>query len=155
EVVGKSRSRKAMGSDRPGVEGSLGEPSTAEVPADLLAHLWRFRNQFRDGRDAEKVLRAALRLGLDVFHASEGCVASVRPGGEEARVVYGVPPDGWWDRAMLAGFLRGEKVRIPHDLMLARIRRHGRMWGALAVRSPGTDYRWDARQALSSIGATA
>ena len=39
--------------------------------------------------------------------------------------------------------------------MLARIRRHGRMWGALALRSPGADYHWDARQALSSIGALA
>ena len=37
---------------------------------------------------------------------------------------------------MLADFLRGEKVRVPPELMLARIRRHGRMWGALAVRSP-------------------
>jgi signal transduction histidine kinase len=26
------------------------------------------------------------------------------------------------------------------------------MWGVLAVRSPGVEYRWDARQALSSIG---
>jgi signal transduction histidine kinase len=119
------------------------------------AHLWRFRNQFRDGRDADKVLRAALRLGLDVFHAPEGCVATVRPGGEEARVLFGVPPDGWWDRPMLAGFLRGEKVHVPPDLMVARIRRHGRMWGALAVRSPGAEYHWDARQALSSIGALA
>jgi signal transduction histidine kinase len=56
---------------------------------------------------------------------------------------------------MLAGFLRGDKVRVPLDLMLARIRRHGRMWGVLAVRSPGVEYRWDSRQALSSIGGLA
>src|SRR5205814_7799276 len=37
----------------------------------------------------------------------------------------------------------------------ARLRRHGRMWGALAVRAPGVEYHWDARQALSSIGALA
>ena len=35
------------------------------------------------------------------------------------------------------GFLRGDKVRVPPELMLARIRRHGRMWGALAVRAAG------------------
>jgi signal transduction histidine kinase len=120
-----------------------------------LQRLWRFRTQFRDGRDAEKVLRAALRLGLDVFGAPEGCLATVRPGSEEARIVFAMPPEGWWDRPLLAGFLRGDKVRVPRDLMLARIRRHGRMWGALAVRSPGTEYHWDARQALSSIGALA
>ena len=56
---------------------------------------------------------------------------------------------------MLAGFLRGDKVRVPPELMLARIRRHGRMWGALAIRSAGGDYHWDTRQAFSSIGALA
>src|SRR5262249_48503689 len=35
------------------------------------------------------------------------------------------------------------------------IRRHGRMWGALAVRSPGAEYHWDARQALSTVGSLA
>jgi signal transduction histidine kinase len=120
-----------------------------------LPHLWRFRNQFRDGRDAEKVLRAALRLGLDLFRAADGCVASVRPGGGEARVLFGVPPDAWWDRPLLTGFLRGDKVAVPADTMFARIRRFGRMWGVLAVRSPAAAYHWDARQALSSIGAVA
>ena len=56
---------------------------------------------------------------------------------------------------MLAGFLRGDKVRVPPELMLARIRRHGRMWGALAVRAAGGDFHWDRRQAFSSIGALA
>jgi signal transduction histidine kinase len=56
---------------------------------------------------------------------------------------------------MLAGFLRGEKVRVPAELMLARIRRHGRMWGAIAVRAPGAGFHWDSRQAFSEIGALA
>jgi signal transduction histidine kinase len=118
-----------------------------------VPHLWRFRTIHRDGRDADRVLRAALKLGLDVFGASEGCLATVRPGIETARVVFTVPDGGWWDRDLLAAFLRGSKVRVPSDLMLARIRRHGRMWGALAVRSPGATFHWDSRQALSAIGA--
>src|SRR5262249_25793069 len=93
--------------------------------------------------------------GLDRFRASEGCVATIRSGSEEARVCFGVPSDAGWDRPMLAQFLRGSKVRVPPDVMLARIRRHGRMWGVLAVRAPGVEYHWDARQALSSIGALA
>ena len=56
---------------------------------------------------------------------------------------------------MLAGFLRGEKVRVPAELMLARIRRHGRMWGALVVRAAGMSLHWDARQAFSAIGSAA
>ena len=39
--------------------------------------------------------------------------------------------------------------------MLARIRRHGRMWGALAVRAAGKSLHWDARQAFSAIGSAA
>lgn len=156
--MGKSRSRKGSGSGAsaagPAAVPGPGRPA-AGVPADLLAQLWRFRNQYRDGRDADKVLRAALRLGLDAFGATEGCVANVRPGAGEARVLVEVPAGSWWDRPMLAGFLRGDEVHVPPDLMLARLRRHGRMWGALAVRAPGAVYHWDARQALSSVGALA
>jgi signal transduction histidine kinase len=130
-------------------------PRSVEPATELVARLWAFRTQFRDGRDAEKVLRAALRLGLDAFQAPEGCVATVRPGSGEAKVLVPTPSDSWWDAALLAAFLRGEKVRVPDDLMLARIRRRGRMWGALAVRRPGGLYHWDARQAFSEIGSLA
>src|SRR5262249_29768876 len=103
------------------------------------------------------VRRAALGLGLELFRAGGGCIATVRPRSEQARILFGVPADASWDRTMLTAFLRGDKsgARVPADLMLARIRRRGRMWGVLAVRSPGADYRWDTRQALSSIGALA
>ena len=98
------------------------------------------------------MLRAALRLGLDFFGGREGCVATVRPGGDEATILFPTSAESWWDRAMLAAFLRGDKVRVPPELVLARIRRHGRMWGALAVRSAGAEYHWDTRQAFSSVG---
>jgi signal transduction histidine kinase len=92
---------------------------------------------------------------MGICRAAEGCVATVRPGGGEARVLFGEPADAWWDCTLLAGFLRGDKVRVPADTMLARIRRHDRMWGALAVRAPGGEYHWDLRRSLSSIGALA
>jgi two-component system NtrC family sensor kinase len=46
-------------------------------------------------------------------------------------------------------------VRPEPEVMLARIRRRGRKWGALALRAPGVTYRWDARRALSSIAGAA
>ncbi len=130
-------------------------PPEGGVTPTLVPHLWKLRNQLREGRDPEKVLKAALRLGLDLFHAGSGCVAWVRATGGPARVLFAVPESDWWDGDLIAGFLRGEKVRVPPDLMLARIRRHGRMWGALALRSSGPDYHWDDRQGLSSIAALA
>jgi two-component system NtrC family sensor kinase len=151
-LLSKPRSRNTP-AERP--NNMRDHPAAPGVFSDLLPHLWRFRTQFRDGRDADKVLRSALRLGIDFFRAHEGCVATLRHSGGEARILFPAPADGGWDRQMLAGFLRGdEKVRVPPELMLARIRRHGRMWGALAVRSPNS-YHWDERQAFSSIGALA
>jgi signal transduction histidine kinase len=139
--------------ERPHVEAERNGSQVDGPASALVPHLWRFRNQFRDGRDADKVLRGALRLGMVLFHAEEGCVATVRPGSDEARLLFEVPPGRWWDVSMLGGFLRGHDVRVPPDLMLARLRRHGRMWGALAVRRDRADYHWDDRQALSAIGA--
>jgi len=153
--VSKARSRKKPEPEQPEKNGAQGDSSAHGISVDLLPQLWHFHTQFRQGRDAEKVLRAALRLGLDFFAADEGCVATVHPGTDEAKILFPVPSSGWWDRSMLATFLRGDKVRVPTELMLARIRRHGRMWGALAVRRSGGNYHWDQRQAFSSIGALA
>ena len=155
--MSRARSRKApaSASEQPDRDGEEAAASSRGVSSDHLPHLWQFRILFRDGRDAEKVLRSALRLGLDFFGATEGCVATVHPEGLEARIHFPVPSDGWWDRTMLAGFLRGEQVRVPPELMLARIRRHGRMWGAWPSGLPAKTYHWDARQAFSSVGSLA
>jgi signal transduction histidine kinase len=155
--VSKAQSRKASSPEpEPAAEDTEPAGPIAAGPApDLVPHLWRFRTIHRDSRDADRMLRAALKLGLEVFGAPEGCLAAIRPGIGTTRVVFSVPEGGWWDRDLLAGFLRGARVRVPPDLMLARIRRQGRMWGALAIRAPGTTFHWDARQALSAIGTLA
>jgi signal transduction histidine kinase len=121
----------------------------------LIPHLWKFRTQYRDGRDAEKLLRAATRLGMELFGAAEGAVVAFEPGSRGVQVLLTIPEGKSWDRALLAGFLRGEKVRVPPEMMLARVRRHGRMWGALAIRGGGRDFHWDSRQAFSTLGALA
>ncbi|MHC5024718.1 MAG: sensor histidine kinase [Planctomycetota bacterium] len=122
---------------------------------DLLQRLGSLSAQFRDGRDAMKVLQAALRLSLDFFEAAEGCVAVLPPGRPDATIQFAVPRDASWDHHLLAAFVRGDPVQPEPEVMLARIRRRGRKWGALAIRAPGADYRWDARRALSSIAGAA
>jgi two-component system NtrC family sensor kinase len=153
--VSKRRREKTTdaqpGSESPGVAPA----STSTGPHDLILHLWKFRTQYREGRDADKLLRAATRLGMDLFNASEGAVVTVEPGTGSVKVPLAMPDDSSWDRGLLADFLRGEKVRVPDELMLARVRRHGRMWGALAIRAAGTSFHWDSRQAFSSIGSLA
>jgi two-component system NtrC family sensor kinase len=137
-------------------ENSPGDDATAAGASSRLAgRLWSFRAQHRDVRDAEQVLRAALKLSMDIFGAGEGAVVSMGSSAQGGRIILSVPAGSTWDTPMLAGFLRGEKVRVPAELMLARIRRHGRMWGAIAVRAPGAGFHWDSRQAFSEIGALA
>lgn len=128
---------------------------TGDVELELMKRLWSFAAQFRNGQDADKILRSALRLGLDFFGATEGCVVSIPPGRDEPQLLFLEPRDSRWETDFLVGFLRGHKIDIPPNVMLARIRRHGRMWGAMALRSSNDEYHWDARQAFSSIGAMA
>lgn len=144
-----------MTSAQPVEDPGLDPAATGAAAPALVQHLWRFRIQYRDGRDVEKLLRGATRLGMELFGAGEGAIVTIGPGLEGARILLSMPEGSSWDRAMLAGFLRGEKIRVPAELMLARIRRHGRMWGALVVRAAGMSLHWDARQAFSAIGAAA
>src|SRR5262249_3775914 len=102
-----------------------------DTEADLLRRLWNFQTQLRDVGEAEKVLPLAMRLAMDFFRVASACVTVVPAGRESAEILYSAPPDASWDRQLFAGFLRGQKVTVPQDLMLARIRRYGRMWGAL------------------------
>jgi signal transduction histidine kinase len=92
---------------------------------------------------------------MELFGAGEGCVATIAARGGSVQILYPTAAASDWDRGMLAEFLRGGKVRVPEELMLARIRRHGRMWGVLAVRANRGVYHWDARQAFSTLGSVA
>jgi two-component system NtrC family sensor kinase len=144
-----------MASGQPGEDPGLDPSSAGATSPGLVQHLWRFRTQYREGRDVEKVLRGATKLGMELFGAAEGSIVAVGTGSEGVKILLSMPEGSAWDRALLAAFLRGEKVRVPAELMLARIRRHGRMWGALVVRTAGASLHWDARQAFSAIGSAA
>lgn len=119
---------------------------------DLISRLWRFHAQFRDGRDLERLLRSALKLGREYFHAPEGSLATLEPDGLGVQIDFSTPPRASWDRDLIANFLRGERVSIPPELMLARLRRRGRMWGALVLRDDSAVFHWDSRQAFSWLG---
>jgi signal transduction histidine kinase len=152
--MGKLRPRKAKSaSTRDAVN-----PVRTMTPAlehDLLRRVSNFVTQLGDSREVEKVIARALRLSMSFFGVPEGCVAVVRTGRRDAEILLATPPDSVWDCTMLASFLRKEEVHVGSDIMLSRIRRFGRMWGVLAVRSPRGEFPWDVRQAFSSIGAAA
>jgi signal transduction histidine kinase len=151
--MSRLRARKVASKGLAGEGQRTLERISPEVEADLLRRLWNFHAQLRDVGEVEKVLPLALRLAMDFFHVPNGCVTEVRPGFETADIHFPIPAGSTWDRTLFADFLRGRKVTVPPELMLARLRRFGRMWGALVVSSPGADFRWDARQAFSTIGS--
>ncbi len=126
-----------------------------EFELRLLRQLWQLRGQFKDSRDAAKVPRAALRGGMELLAAPEGCVAVLPPEGEQAQVLFTFPKESRWDAELLTAFLRGQKSHVPPNMALGRLRRHGRMWGVLAVRSGGPEFGWAAREALSALAAAA
>ena len=128
---------------------------TPALEHDLLRRVSNFITQLGDSREVEKVIARALRLSMSFFGVPEGCVAVVHTGRRDAEILLATPTESVWDRTMLAGFLRKEEVHVGPDIMLSRVRRFGRMWGVLAVRSPRGEFSWDVRQAFSSIGAAA
>jgi signal transduction histidine kinase len=142
-----------------GSKAQKSKPSKAKASQSsdlkLFQLLHKLSVQFRKGRDVDKVFRRALQMALDHFAAPEGCVADFGNSAQQVTVSYAVPDDSDWDCALITDFLRGKDIRVPSGMMLARIRRHGRMWGALALRRPRADFAWDARRAFSTIVNTA
>jgi signal transduction histidine kinase len=92
---------------------------------------------------------------MDLLGAREGCVAILIPGKPHVELTFSIPQETPWDRELLTSFIRGGENHIPSQLALGRLRRRGRMWGVLAVRSPGSRFNWDHREALSAMATAA
>ncbi|MDB4679558.1 ATP-binding protein [Planctomycetaceae bacterium] len=119
--------------------------------SEFLTELWRFREKLRSSRDIGKLIKSAIKLARLHFDAEEGCLATVAPGQYLAEIEWSQPNTAEWDPDLLGGFLRGQKVKVPKDTMLARIRRRGRMWGVLVLRRESQDFFWDSRQDFSAL----
>jgi signal transduction histidine kinase len=148
-----AESRAAPGAGRLQANGA-GVSSAAGFELRRLRRLSALASQLRGGRDGAKALRTALRAGLELLGATEGCVATLDPGRQLVEPIVTLPPDSIWDREFLTSFLRGGTIPIPAHVALGRLRRRQRMWGVLAVRGPGVGFDWSAREALSDIAAS-
>ncbi len=87
-----------------------------------------------DVREVDRALKVALRLARDAFGAEECCVALLAPGAGVPTVHAAIPQASSWDRELVGRFLRGERPRLPRELLLAAVERRGRAWGALVLR---------------------
>jgi signal transduction histidine kinase len=130
-----------------------GVSSSAEFELRCLRRLSALTSQFREGRDVAKVLRAALRAGLELLGTKEGCVAILDPGKPQVETIFTLPQNSSWDPEFLTSFLRGSDIAVPAHVALGRLRRRQRMWGVLAVRGCGAGFSWDHREAVSALAA--
>lgn len=110
--------------------------------------------------DPERIQRYALRLTNDFFGGAEVCLATWPAGSEAPQVVHQLPREATWDVAELGAFLSGQKREPPGGVLVARVRRRGRVWAALAARvdkpPPGAGPDdWDERDALTAISRIA
>jgi len=160
----------AVNAGKPSPGGRDRDSRSAEFELRLLRQLGAFQTQFRNGKDIPKVTRGALRASMDLLvrqvsnlpegrrqleSLPHGCVAILTPGNDQVEIVFSTPQQTVWDRELLTAFLRGGDQRIPGNIALGRLRRRGRMWGVLAVRSPSASFKWSHREALSSLAAAA
>src|SRR5262249_14526452 len=80
---------------------------SVEFDLQWLRQLSAFTSQFREGKDVARVTRAALRAGLHLLGAKEGCVATLAPGKPFVETTFTVPQASSWDRQFLTAFIRG------------------------------------------------
>ena len=89
--------------------------------------------QLRTVRDPRQALRLGLRDACELFDASAGCIANLRPGSARADLVVALPKDTAWDRDVLARFIRHERPPAQPHMLIGPVRRRGGAWGAIAV----------------------
>lgn len=128
---------------------------TPELELELFRFLVRLRSPLRGSRDADQALRSILRSTIPFLQADAGCIATMPPGADRARVVFRVPREVEFDLDALTGTLEGKWPRMPRDLLVAVITRRARPWGVIALRRKSGDFTEGFGRSLGRIAETA
>jgi len=112
------------------------------------------RRQIGPIADADKAVRVAARTAAGLFRAEDYCVGVISPGSARAELIARAPKSEAWDLDLLGAFARGERPAVPPTVMLARLKRRGRAWGAIAMRYARAEPDWALRNALTRLAAT-
>jgi two-component system NtrC family sensor kinase len=110
----------------------------------LSAHL-------KDVREPHKALRHALRDTRAFFHASSGCIATLRAGHAEADLLFTLPDRIDWDLAVLTRYIRHTHPPVQRDMLIGSVKRRGGAWGALALVGEGAAFDRDDRRLMARI----
>jgi len=112
----------------------------------LAAHL-------KEVREPHKALRHALRDTREFFRASDGCIATLRPGRPEAELLFTLPKHTGWDLPVLTRFIRHTNPPLQRDMLIGSVRRRGGAWGAIALLAPGRSFDREDRRLMARVAA--
>src|SRR4029453_5015204 len=105
------------------------------------------------GGEPQKALRHALRDTRDFFQAAHGCVATLRPGRQQADLLFTLPKQTDWDLGVLTRYIRHTHPPVERDMLIGSVRRRGGAWAAFAVVRPGHSFDRDDRHLIARITA--
>ncbi len=150
--VPQRASKIEEGTPRLGGLESTAAPGAPVLPElRLLRAMEELRQQLRPVSEAEKAVRVAARSAAGLFRAEDYCVAVISPGAPRAELIARAPRSEAWDLELIGAFARGEKPAVPPTVMLARLKRRGRAWGAIAMRYARAEPDWALRNALTRL----
>ena len=104
-------------------------------------------------RETHRALRYVLRDVLAFYGATDGCIATLRPGRPEANLLFTLPKRIEWDRDLLTRYIRQGHLSVPRDMLIGSVTRRGGAWGALAIVRPGRAFDRDDRRLIVRVAA--
>jgi two-component system, NtrC family, sensor kinase len=113
----------------------MNEPHDLSGDPAFWVFLDELKTHLKAVREDQNALRLCLRRACEYFKAAEACIATATPEGSQAELITVIPRRGKWDLGLLAAFLQKQRPRIPPNVIVAPIQRHGRLWGAMALRA--------------------
>lgn len=127
----------------------------APVDNDFQSKLIRLQRELRQGlrgvASARKALAFGLRKTRETFGAPEAALAVVGAKSNGVDRIHTVPSGAEWDDGFLAGYLSGSRPKIPANTLLAPVKRRGRNWAVVALRTDGGRFTVAHREALFSV----
>ena len=109
--------------------------------------------QLRTALDPHKALRHALRDAREFFGATHGCIATLRPGGAQAELLFTLPKRSDWDLDILTRYIRHTNPPVGQDMLIGSIKRRGGAWGAMALVASGRQVDREDRRLMTKAAA--
>lgn len=127
--------------------------TTPEQELEVYRFLDGLGAHLRQARDLRNALLFTLRETREFLGATRGAIATLGPGAATAELLLSHPADSAWDPALISAFIRYEQPRLPHDLLMAPVRRRGRAWGAMVLRREHGPFEKGTGRVLVRIAA--